>query len=71
MSCQQSDELVTCSGIYFDLSILLSHCLLVPVGAIAYHDSLHGDQTVGLFDFDKDVFIMLGSHLFSVAGPLS
>ena len=41
------------------------------VGAAAYHDSLRGDQTTGLFDFDKDVSSCLRVHLFLVVGPLS
>ena len=45
--------------------------VISTVGAAAYHDSLRGDQTAGLFDFDKDVSPCLGFCLFSVAGPLS
>ena len=31
--------------------VLMSHSLLVPIGVIAYHDSLHGDQAaVSLFE---------------------
>ena len=41
------------------------------VGAAAYHDSLRGDQTTGLFDFGKDVSPCLRVSLFSVARPLS
>ena len=45
--------------------------MLVPIGAVAYHDSLRGDQTIGLFYFDKDAFIMIESiFFFSVVGPI-
>ena len=48
---------------------LMSHSLLVPIGMMVDHDSPRGDQAVGFY-CDRDIFIMLGSGLFSVVGPL-
>ena len=43
----------------FGLFVLMSHSLLAPVGVMANHDSLRGDQAVGCLFVTKTFFIML------------
>ena len=43
----------------FGLFVLMSHSLLAPVGVMADHDDLHGDQTVGCLFVIETFFIML------------